>query len=87
MNEHATRAIERARLAENAANAEAAWAYAFDAVEALSKSIRAGERGTDQQQAIAKIKDAFAAQFRRNIKHPIDAAAVPGAQWGGKSDV
>jgi len=86
MNEHATRAIERARLAENATEADA-WAYAFDAVEALSKSIRAGERGTDQQQAIAKIKDAFAAQFRRNLKHPIDAAAVPGAQWGGKSDV
>lgn len=86
MNEHATRAIERARLAGNATEADA-WAYAFDAIEALGKSIRAGERGADQQQAIAKIKDAFAAQFRRNLKHPIDAAAVHGAQWGGKSDV
>ena len=82
MNEHATRARERAKLAEWASDQSIAWAYMFDAVEALAKSARANESERDRHAAMQAIKDACARQFR-NAGKPIardaswiDAAAV-----------
>ena len=65
MNEHATRAWERARLAGDAATDAEAFALFYEAMHALRESIAAGEKGLDQQYAIAAAKYACKRRFER----------------------
>lgn len=76
MNQHATRACERARLAEWASDHATAWAYMFDAVEALAKSVRANESERDRHTAIGAVKDACARQF-----HNAEKTKAPAPTW------
>jgi len=82
MNEHATRAWERARLAERATDQATAWTYMHDAIWALNLSIIRREHETDQARATRAIRRAchMRAMAAQNATKPapdwIDAAAV-----------
>lgn len=98
MNFYAARARDRAKCAENARTEREFIADIYEAVGALRKSLQANESNMDQQVACTAIRTACRMQMRRQLRvvaenkddgwslRDIDAAAVPGAQWGGKSD-
>ena len=100
MNFYAARARDRAKCAENARTEREFIADIFEAADALRLSIMNRDYMHDQVQAAAAIMAACEAQMNGRLRlrvvaeskddgwtlRDIDAAAVPGAQWGGKSD-
>lgn len=98
MNFYAAKARDRAKCAENARTEREFIADIYEAVGALRESLQAYESNIDQQAACTAILVACRTQFGGRLGvvaeskddgwtlRDIDAAAVPGAQWGGKSD-
>lgn len=100
MNFYAARARDRAKCAENARTEREFIADIFEAADALRLSIMNRDHLHDQCLAVVAIMEACSAQMNGRLQlravaeskddgwtlRDIDAAAVPGAQWGGKSD-
>lgn len=97
MNFHARRARDRAQCASQQRDTQGFIADVYEAIAAIRESVQEGESAKDQEIALTAVMQALRHQYNvpRVIAesrcegwtlHDIDAAAVLGAQWGGKTD-
>lgn len=98
MNFYAAKARDRAKCAGNAGGNSEFVLDIYETVWALRQSLQANESNRDQQAACTAILSACRTQLGGRLRvvaeskddgwtlRDIDAAEVPGAQWGGKSD-